>query len=158
MPGTDIQPWEVNPEDNCIQYSEDLAKIKVVSQAWWPKLLSHEQILDSVQKYLPDFTQDKVALSRALHHDFCIDYYFLPALMTATKIYDINVMDYTDRKDEQQILNFMVDYVNQQIEEKKIERVLVPDYITYDYMKNKKTKPFSNEVIFNIGKEIVKTH
>ena len=158
MPGTDIQPWEVSPEDNCIQYSEDLAKIKVVSQAWWPKLLSHEQILDSVQKYLPDFTQDKVALSRALHHDFCIDYYFLPALMTATKIYDINVMDYTDRKDEQQILNFMVDYVNQQIEEKKIERVLVPDYITYDYMKNKKTKPFSKEVIFNIGKEIVKTH
>ncbi|BCU97370.1 MAG: hypothetical protein CM15mV16_1100 [uncultured marine virus] len=35
MPGTDIQPWEVTPEDNCIQYNEDLAKVTKVSQVWW---------------------------------------------------------------------------------------------------------------------------
>ena len=53
------------------------------------KQYSHEQILDAVEKYLPTFTQDSVAISRPLHHDFCIDYYFLPTLMTASKIHDL---------------------------------------------------------------------
>ena len=158
MPGTDIQPWEVTPEDNCIQYNEDLAKVTKVSQVWWPKLYSHEQILDAVEKYLPTFTQDSVAISRPLHHDFCIYYYFLPTLMTASKIHDLNVMDYHHRDDEQQILEFMTDYVNKEIERLGIERILVPDNETFDYMQSKKTKPFTNEVIFNIEKKIVKTH
>ena len=158
MPGTDIQPWEVTPEDNCIQYNEDLAKVTKVSQVWWPKLYSHEQILDAVEKYLPTFTQDSVAISRPLHHDFCIYYYFLPTLMTASKIHDLNVMDYHHRDDEQQILEFMTDYVNKEIERLGIERVLVPDDETYDYMQSRKTKPFTNEVVFNIEKKVVKTH
>lgn len=158
MPGTDIQPWEVSPEDNCIQYSEDLAKVTKVSQVWWPKLYSHEQVLDEIEKHISTFTQDSVAISRALHHDFCIFYYFLPTLMTASKIHDLNVMDYHHRDDEQQILEFMTDYVNQQIEDKGIERVLVPDDETYNYMQSRKTKPFTNEVVFNIEKKVVKTH
>ena len=52
----------------------------------------------------------------------------------------------------------MVDYVNKEIEKNKIERVLVPDDIMYNYMQSKKTKPFEQEVIFNIGKKIVKSN
>ena len=78
--------------------------------------------------------------------------------MTASKIYDINIMDYTEKEYEQQILNFMVDYVNKEIEKNKIERVLVPDDIMYNYMQSKKTNTFEQEVIFNIGKKIVKSN
>ena len=78
--------------------------------------------------------------------------------MTASKIYDTNVMDYLERKEEQQIFNFMVDYVNKEIEKNKIERILVPDETMYNYMQNKKTKPFEHEVIFNIDKKIVKSN
>ena len=78
--------------------------------------------------------------------------------MTASKIHDLNVMDYHHRNDEQHLLEFMTDYVNKEIERLGIERILVPDNETFDYMQSKKTKPFTNEVIFNIGKKVVKTH
>lgn len=158
MPGTDIQPWEVNEDDDIVQCLTPLKHIKTINDPWWPKLYSHKQILESVEKYIPNFTQDRVAISRNLHHNESIDYYFLPTLMTASKIYDINIMDYTEKDYEQQILNFMVDYVNKEIEKNKIERVLVPDDIMYNYMQSKKTKPFEQEVIFNIGKKIVKSN
>ena len=67
-------------------------------------------------------------------------------------------MDYHHRNDEQQILEFMTDYVNKEIERLGIERILVPDNETFDYMQSRKTKSFTNEVIFNIEKKVVKTH
>ena len=39
-----------------------------------------------------------------------------------------------------------------------IERILVQDNETFDYMQSRKTKSFTNEVIFNIEKKVVKTH
>ena len=78
--------------------------------------------------------------------------------MTASKIHDLNVMDYHHRNDEQHLLEFMTDYVNKEIERLGIERILVPDDETYEYMQSRKTKPFTNEVIFNIGRKVVKTH
>ena len=54
--------------------------------------------------------------------------------MTASKIHDLNVMDYHHRNDEQHLLEFMTDYVNKEIERLGIERILVPDNETYDYM------------------------
>ena len=59
--------------------------------------------------------------------------------MTATKIYDVNIMDYSEREEEQMILNFMTDFSNKTIYENEIERVLVPDKVMYDYMKTRKT-------------------
>ena len=90
MPGTDIQPWEVNEDDDIVQCLTPLKHIKTINDPWWPKLYSHKQILESVEKYISNFTQDRVAISRNLHHNESIDYYFLPTLMTASKIYDIN--------------------------------------------------------------------
>ena len=36
MPGTDIQPWEVTPEDNCIQYNRRPCKSHKSISSWWP--------------------------------------------------------------------------------------------------------------------------
>ena len=158
MPGTDIQPWEVDENDVAIQNINNVLKIKRPTDFWFPKESTHKEVLESVEKYIPDFTQDRIAISRNLYHNESIDFYFLPTLMTASKIYDTNVMDYLERKEEQQIFNFMVDYVNKEIEKNKIERILVPDETMYNYMQNKKTKPFEHEVIFNIDKKIVKSN
>ena len=149
---------KVDENDVAIQNINNVLKIKRPTDFWFPKESTHKEVLESVEKYIPDFTQDRIAISRNLYHNESIDFYFLPTLMTASKIYDTNVMDYLERKEEQQIFNFMVDYVNKEIEKNKIERILVPDETMYNYMQNKKTKPFEHEVIFNIDKKIVKSN
>ena len=91
MPGTDIQPWEVDEDDIAVENMNNVLKIKKITDFWFPKQYTHKEVLESVEKYLPDFTQDRVALSKTPQIIYnCIDYYFLPTLMTANKVYDIN--------------------------------------------------------------------
>ena len=52
-----------------------------------------------------------------------------------------------------------VDYGNKIIHDNKVERMLLGNRENYEYMQNRKTQPYTHEVIFNLGKEeIVKTY
>ena len=71
----------------------NVLKIKKTTDFWFPKQYTHKEILESVEKYLPDFTHERVALSKTPHHNNSLDYYFLPTLMTASEVYDINILE-----------------------------------------------------------------
>ena len=159
MPGTDIQPWEVDENDIAIEDMNNILKIKKKTDFWLPRQSTHKEVLESVKRYLSIFTQDKVALSKTLNHLNCVDYYFLPALMTASKVYDITIMEEYGQEKERVFMDITVDYGNKIIHDNKVERMLLSNREIYEYMQSRKTQPYNHEVIFNLGKEeIVKTY
>ena len=145
--------------DIAVENMNNVLKIKKITDFWFPKQYTHKEVLESVEKYLPDFTQDRVALSKTLNHLNCIDYYFLPTLMTANKVYDITIMEEYSQEKERVFMDITVDYGNKVIHDNKVERMLLSSRENYEYMQSRKTQPYTHEVIFNLGKEeIVKTY
>ena len=56
-------------------------------------------------------------------------------------------------------MNATMDYGNKVIHDNKVERMLLSSREIYEYMQNRKTQPYTHEIIFNLGKEeIVKTY
>tara|TARA_B100000282_G_scaffold164864_1_gene119314 strand:- start:25 stop:1002 length:978 start_codon:yes stop_codon:yes gene_type:complete len=159
MPGTDIQPWKVDENDIAVENMNNVLKIKKTTDFWFPKQYTHKEVLESVQKYLPDFTHERVALSKTPHHNNSLDYYFLPTLMTASEVYDINILEDWGGEKEKMFMKITTDYANKVIHNEKVERMLVSTKEFLDYMQSRKTQPYTHEIIFNVGeKEIVKTY
>ena len=50
---------------------------------------THKQIIESAKQY---FVYKNCAMSRTIHHNRCIDYYF-KALMNCEEIFDVTLMD-----------------------------------------------------------------
>jgi len=77
-------------------------------------------------------------------------YSFLAKIIRKPLIYQVSWFLY-------EVFALILFYKNKN-QQNKIERILVPDETMYNYMQNKKTKPFEHEVIFNIDKKIVKSN
>ena len=79
--------------------------------------------------------------------------------MTASKVYDITIMEEYGQEKEKVFMDITVDYGNKIIHDNKVERMLLANRENYEYMQNRKSQPYTHEVIFNLGKEeIVKTY
>ena len=87
-----------------------------------PDYFTHKQIIESAKQY--SFPYKKCAMSRTIHHNRCIDYYFLPALMNCEEIFDVTLMDHTERPEEVFIYEYVTDYAVKAVREHEIERIL----------------------------------
>ena len=92
-------------------------------------------------------------MSRTIHHNRCIDYYFLPALMNCEEIFDVTLMDHTERPEEAFIYEYVTDYAVKAVREHEIERILFPDPESLEFFKSKLTEPFTHKVLYNVGKQ-----
>ena len=150
-PGTPIQPWEVSEDSYAVMSIDPCMDVKEVDEWWHPDYFTHKQIIESVKQY--SFPYKKCAMSRTIHHNRCIDYYFLPALMNCEEIFDVTLMDHTERPEEAFIYEYVTDYAVKAVREHEIERILFPDPESLEFFKSKLTEPFTHEVLYNVGKQ-----
>ena len=150
-PGTPIQPWKVDENNGAIMSIDPVMNIKESNEWWHPDYFTHKEIIESTKQY--SFPYKKCAMSRTIHHNRCIDYYFLPALMNCEEIFDVTLMDHTERPEEVFIYEYVTDYAVKAVREHEIERILFPDPESLEFFKSKLTEPFTHEVLYNVGKQ-----
>ena len=150
-PGTPIQPWEVSENSYAVASLDPCMEVKEVDEWWHPDYFTHKQIVESAKQF--SFPYKNCAMSRTIHHNRCIDYYFLPALMNCEEIFDITLMDHTERPEEAFIYEYVTDYAVKAVREHEIERILFPDPESLEFFKSKLTEPFTHEVLYNVGKQ-----
>ena len=150
-PGTPIQPWGVSEDSYAIASLDPCMEVKEVDEWWHPDYFTHKQIIESAKQY--PFPYKNCAMSRTIHHNRCIDYYFLPALMNCEEIFDITLMDHTERPEEVFIYEYVTDYAVKAVREHEIERILFPDPESLEFFKSKLTEPFTHKILYNVGKQ-----
>ena len=69
---------------------DPVMNIKESNEWWHPDYFTHKEIIESAKQY--SFPYKKCAMSRTIHHNRCIDYYFLPALMNCEEIFDVTLI------------------------------------------------------------------
>lgn len=150
-PGTPIQPWKVSEDSYAVMSLDPCMDITHYDEWWHPDYFTHKQIIKSAKQY--SFPYKNCAMSRIIHHNSCLDYYLLPALMNCEEIFNVTLMEHTERPEEAPIYEYVTNYAIKAIREHKIENILFPNSKTLEFFKSKLTEPFTHKIVYDVGKQ-----